>query len=280
MAETSTGPFAALTTPRTSTPNLDAKLAELLWEPPDIEKGTEGQAGTRRFKYANLLAVMTPLRPELKRLKLSWRTKPMLREDGLFVVRWRITDLDSGECDTGDYPVEATAPQARGSEITYASRYSLVNVTGVTPEGDDDDAAAAQKSRKRQAPHPDVPELAAELTEGAVPGVTRSRPTRPQPDAWSGAKPGDKFNRSQAGRFWAGIKRLGYGTDDRDAVLALVGGWVGRKLESTTELVQADADKVFNCLQAEEDRRRDPEWTGAAGSSTPPGGPAAPPGGG
>jgi hypothetical protein len=261
---------------KTTTPALDAKLAELLWDPPDIEKGTEGQAGTRRFKYANLLAVMTALRPELKRLHLSWRTMPLLTESGLFVVRWRITDLDSGECDTGDYPVEATAPQARGSEITYASRYSLVNVTGVTPEGDDDDAAAAQRGRRRgrQEPHPNVPELADELTEGAVPGVQRSRPTSPQADQWSGAKPTDPLNRSQTGRLWAGIKRLGYGTDDRDVVLALVGGWAGRPLESTKDLTQADADRVFDGLKAEELRRKDPE-TGRGGDALPPGEPAA-----
>lgn len=263
------------------TPALDAKLAELLYDPPEVTKGATGQAGTRNFKYANLLTVMTALRPKLKDLKLVWRTRPMLTEGGQFVVRWTIRDLDSGEWDTGDYPVDATSPQGRGSEITYATRYSVVNVTGITPEGDDDDGAKAQKERRgRQAPHPNAPALADNLERGQVPGVSRTRPDRPADDAWT-TDPAAMMNRSQSGKMWAGLRALGYGAEDRDAVLELLGGWLTppRTLESTKQLTARDARQVLDALAVEQTIRADPE-AGRGGQATPPSEPAAPSGGG
>jgi hypothetical protein len=256
------------------TPALDAKLAELLWEPPEVEKATKGQAGTRTFNYADLPSVMKALRPRLRELRLSWRTKPLLAEDGTFVVRWKITDLDSGEWDTGDYPITAESPQGRGAEITYASRYSVVNVTGLTPEGDPDldGGQAGPGRRRRQEAHPNVPALADNLERGAVPGVTRSRPDGPQEDAWTTAQPATgKINASQRGRLWAGLKRLGYtSTADRDEVLKLLGGWLvpPRELASTTELTAAEARQVLDALAVEETIRADPEWKGASRDTT------------
>jgi hypothetical protein len=91
--------------------------------------------------------------------------------------------------------------------------------------------------------------------------VRRERPAAPRDDAWSG-DPGAKRTDAQSRKLWAGLRRLGYSNDDRDAVLALLGGWIGRELDSTTNLTVAEAGKALDCLTAEELRARDPESGG------------------
>ena len=56
----------------------------------------------------------------------------------------------SGDHEAGEYPLPTSGtPQAIGSAITYARRYTLVAVTGLAPE-DDDDGAAAEAERAGQ----------------------------------------------------------------------------------------------------------------------------------
>ena len=244
----------------TATPHLDAKLAKLWWEPPEITKRSDAKYG----KYANLLTVMTALRPVLRDLGMGWRTWPLRLEDGTFVLRWKITDLESGECESGDYPIYATTPQGIGSEITYACRYSLVAVTGViAEEAEDDDGEGAPKAPRRtraKVPGADHERLVSDNVRGAVPGVRRTRagespdpggdPWLDQPAGKLPEPPEDQpgsISRAQLTRLHAGFEKLGM---DRDVRMTTIAEVVGRPVGSSTDLSLTEGQKVLAWLSA------------------------------
>jgi hypothetical protein len=130
---------------------LFAALAQLQANLPKIAKdgeakveGSEGKRGYT-YKYADLADVAEVVEPMLGKHGLAFTAKPTL-VDGMFGLAYKLVH-ESGEFDDGFYPLpdpRNVKPQAVGSAITYARRYSLCAVTGVAPNGDDDDAATAQ----------------------------------------------------------------------------------------------------------------------------------------
>jgi len=99
--------------------------------------------------------------PALARHGLSWSTLPTIQDDGKFVLRYSLRHT-SGQQESGTWPLPATSspPQALGSAITYARRYCLCAVTGVSPD-DDDDGAAAQSAEAPSEPlwDTEIPQL-------------------------------------------------------------------------------------------------------------------------
>ncbi|HEX7746208.1 MAG TPA: ERF family protein, partial [Micromonosporaceae bacterium] len=124
------------------TPDLAAALAKLQTRLPDVKKTEKGQAGNRETRYADLANISRQILPLLGELGLSFTSYPTLNDKGTFVLRYELMH-SSGQSKGGDYPLMGNSPQAHGSAITYARRYTLIAVTGVAPE-DDDDAATAQ----------------------------------------------------------------------------------------------------------------------------------------
>ena len=134
----------------TETPSLAAALAAFQAELPRIGKGNTADAGTYKYKYADLADVSSTVLPLLGKHGLSFSAKPMLDEAGKFVLEYTLRH-SSGEQDGGRYPLPTGKPQDVGSAITYARRYALSAITGVAPDTDDDGASA-----------PDVPDRHAE----------------------------------------------------------------------------------------------------------------------
>jgi hypothetical protein len=134
----------------TETRALNAALAALQSDLPAIAKDQTANAGTYRYKYADLADVTQAIMPLLGKHGLSFTSRPTLH-DGRFVLRYELRH-ESGEEIAGVYPLpERGSPQEIGGQITYARRYCLCAVTGVAPADDDDDAAAAQRAaQKRQ----------------------------------------------------------------------------------------------------------------------------------
>ena len=130
---------------------LFAALAGVQADLPRIAKdadakipGKDGKQGYA-YKYADLADVAEAVMPLLGKHGLAFTAKPTM-DDGMFGLAYSLVH-ESGEKDAGFYPLpdpRSTPPQQVGSAITYARRYCLCAVTGVAPNGDDDDAGAAQ----------------------------------------------------------------------------------------------------------------------------------------
>lgn len=124
--------------------NLATALAAFQKALPKIGKGSVADAGTYKFKYADLADVSAAVLPLLGEHGLSFSARPTLDEGGRFVLAYELLHA-SGDSRSGAYPLPASGnSQAIGSAITYARRYALCAVTGVAADEDDDGQAAKE----------------------------------------------------------------------------------------------------------------------------------------
>lgn len=151
--------------------SLAAALAAFQAALPAIVKNKAGQARGARTRYADLAEVSSEVLPLLGAHGLSFSARPTLLDDGRFVLAYALRHESGGE-DTGMYPLPQNAgPQDLGSALTYARRYTLMAVTGVAPDDDDDGhAAQAAHDRQQQRPAPNGRQRPATL---AVPPVAK-----------------------------------------------------------------------------------------------------------
>lgn len=135
-------------------------LAAFQQELPVIEKDQKANVKTKSgpsfsYEYADLATVSQAILPLLGKHGIAWVCKTLPDDTGAFFLHYKLVH-ESGESTNGIYPLPPlnTPPQAMGSAITYARRYSLLTITGVAPGGEDDDGAAAQQTppQSRQAP--------------------------------------------------------------------------------------------------------------------------------
>jgi hypothetical protein len=170
---------------------LFAALAALQADLPRIGKGNTADVTNAQgkklysYKFADLADVSQAIMPKLGKVGLAFTSKPTL-VDGQFVLVYKLTHV-SGETDEGMYPLPANGtPQAIGGAITYARRYCLCAVTGIAPDGDDDDARAAEDNHRQSA---------ADAFERAAPAQQPRHAERmasvPADDPWYGAAPPD-----------------------------------------------------------------------------------------
>lgn len=112
-------------------------------------KDTTGQVGKGVYKYADLASVWDACKAALSANNIAVIQKPDF--DG--PVMWLETMLlhSSGDCITGRYPLRPTqdSPQAYGSALTYARRYSLSAMVGIVTDEDDDGAAGSTRRGER-----------------------------------------------------------------------------------------------------------------------------------
>lgn len=110
---------------------------------PHVDKGSVNP----HFKsaYSPLEDIVKVVLPALAAQGLTWMTMPTM-DGSEFVLKYELRHV-GGESVGGAYPLVGGNDQQRGSSISYAKRYALCAVTGVTPGGDDDDGNAATKSK-------------------------------------------------------------------------------------------------------------------------------------
>lgn len=108
---------------------------------PHVGKNREADTGKYKYRYVDLETVHDAILPLLRGNGLLWVTWPTMTERG-FALHYELSHT-SGESVSGDYYLPTGGAQEIGSAITYARRYALVTLTGLTPSGDDDDGAAA-----------------------------------------------------------------------------------------------------------------------------------------
>lgn len=130
--------------------NLFAALSAAQSEITFAAKDSTGQVGQQKTRYADLTSVWEACRGPLTRNKLSVVQLPAA--DGNKVTVTTILGHASGEWFSESLTVIArdASPQAVGSAITYARRYMLAPMVGVT--ADDDDGLAAQSHAPQHAP--------------------------------------------------------------------------------------------------------------------------------
>lgn len=122
--------------------------------------------GKYSFDYATFDAILALVRPALASQGLAF-VQGLDNVDGKPFVVTRLSHK-SGEWIEASTPVVAAqgnGPQAFGSSITYAKRYALTAMLGISADEDDDGAAAADHKAEKtdrpakpaNAPHPNAP---------------------------------------------------------------------------------------------------------------------------
>ena len=148
--------------------NLAAAMAAVQAKLPRVHKAETADTGKYQYRYASLADVSEAVLPLLAEHGLSFVCMPTISDGGHFVLVYRLMHV-SGEALEGAYPLPTSAtPQAQGSAITYARRYTLLSVVGVAPDDDDDGQAAEQAATsngRRSQAQPDHETLLSKVNE-------------------------------------------------------------------------------------------------------------------
>lgn len=110
-----------------------------------------------KSKYASLASIRDAAVPILAKHGVALVQRTAITQSGTIVV----TELHGfGDIISSEMPVivgEKTTPQNFGSALTYARRYSMAAIVGISAD-DDDDANAAMEAGKVAAPRKQKPE--------------------------------------------------------------------------------------------------------------------------
>lgn len=100
-----------------------------------------------KSKYASLASVRDAITPSLSKNGLS--VSQLCSRDNVETILMH----SSGQyisCSTPIICAQNCTPQAFGSALTYAKRYGLSSICGISSDDDDDGNAAEQETKKRQ----------------------------------------------------------------------------------------------------------------------------------
>ena len=128
-------------------------LVEFQKEMPVVQRATEGQAGQRKYNYADLTDIVKEVTPVLAKHGLAFTCTPRYNPDHGTYETLAMLVHTSGSSIEGSLPIFGNTPQAIGSSLTYNRRYLLSNLTGIVTD-EDDDAAAAQRQPSYARPQP------------------------------------------------------------------------------------------------------------------------------
>jgi hypothetical protein len=133
------------TTPRTADLSLHASLVAAIGEIPPIKP--TGQNKHLGNQYMTLGDILAGVRPTLSKHGLAISQRPLVTSAGAGSIT-TILHKDGGCYETSlILPVSQQNPQAIGSAITYARRYTLTGLLGIAADLDDDAEAAMPAPR-------------------------------------------------------------------------------------------------------------------------------------
>lgn len=137
---------------------------------PPVDRDQENPHFKSRF--VSLGNLLTKTRPVLNRHGIAITQKPMLDEQGNFVLRTNLVHV-SGESDGFDSPLNPTKndPQGQGSAITYMRRYTTSALLGIADQDDDDGAVAAEQKQGQKQSKPKPPPAPAKRQKPATVGA-------------------------------------------------------------------------------------------------------------
>ena len=132
---------------------LYSSYLQVIAEVPNFVTDSSAQAGNRgTYKYLSLSTLLQRVKPVFAQHGIMFRQEVVNTPSDagkmqLGEVRTIVFDADGNDIQVGAYPFVLSAdPQAIGSAVTYARRYSLYAALGIFPEKDDDGAAASAYS--------------------------------------------------------------------------------------------------------------------------------------
>ena len=241
--------------------SLAAALALVQSKLPPIGKSKTATVATKSggsysYDYADLAQVSQVIVPMLGAAGLAWITKPTLLPDGKLALAYRLLHT-SGESEEGLYPLPSTgSPQEIGSAITYARRYTLCSVTGVAPEQDDDDGAAASRQGKAgrgRTAQREQPPAAPPAEPPARPRRTAQRTRTPAGPPLPGERGYDNNSDLERPATTDQLKMLHATLGElnvagREARLRLATDVVGRDLGSSSDLTVREASTLIDTL--------------------------------
>jgi hypothetical protein len=134
-------------------PSVYSKLFAVQSEMPTIPKTATNPHF--KSKYADLPTIMTILQPILAKHRVLL-LQPILNSehDSIITICTRFIDIDSGKGVSAvtTMPIgNNKTPQAFGSAITYARRYSLCSFLGIVADEDDDGSLTVDTGKLSQA---------------------------------------------------------------------------------------------------------------------------------
>lgn len=228
-----------------TTPPADYAIADALAaaqaELRDPPRAKEGQIrGRRGYRYAGLDDLLGTVRPVLARHGIAIVQPVELRDGQLYLI----SRLIHGSGDTLEslWPLTCTgSAQERGSELTYARRYTLEGLIGVAATEDDDGSSASEQrgeQSQQQAPRPP-----------RAPQQPRQQPQQrqapPSPPATSGPQ---VWSEGDAAAFTSAVKAEGWTYQEVcDAIQAQSAE--GRR---PSEMTLEQRQRAFRWLQTEE----------------------------
>lgn len=161
------------------TPSHSEQLDQLGAAMAAAQADIEGAAKDRdnpffKTTYATLASVWAACKPALTKNGLSVLQFSEPGSDGTLALTTMLLHA-SGQYVSGTEVVRLVKddPQGYGSAMTYARRYGLAAMVGVSPEDDDAEAATDRRPRQRQ--------------QAAPPPVAPRPPVQPQQQAMTGA---------------------------------------------------------------------------------------------
>lgn len=269
--------------------NVDEALLMFQADLPVLKKDKDGQVGNQRTKYADLTQANEVVLTRLNALGCIWTCAPRMISLGdqlRFVLAWELKHVESDTRRTGDFPVQGDNPMKLGSGITYARRYSLLAVTGVIPEDEDDDgqafedgvrrAPASGRARGQRQPRPAQAPGPARRPPGNAPALPGEEPlpgnlteeedrrrerarqaggVRPVADG----EPIDPKQQRQMHALWGELVKLGQtqyaGDAGRDARLEMTAKLAGRDaLSTSSDLTYGEGERVIERLKGRRDQ--------------------------
>lgn len=118
--------------------NLMESFQATLNDIPSFVTDETAQAGKRIYKYLNLATILKTIKPIFAKHGIGF-TQLVETMDGKTGIVKTIIFNNEEEKTLGAYPFLIVGdPQANGSAVTYARRYSLYAVLGIYPDKDDD----------------------------------------------------------------------------------------------------------------------------------------------
>jgi hypothetical protein len=261
--------------------SVDAALHIFQSNLPVLKKDKDGQVGNQKTKYADLTQANEVVLTRLNALGCIWTCSPKMISLGdqlRFVLSWELKHVPSDTRRTGDFPIQGDNPMKLGSGITYARRYSLLAVTGVIPEDDDDDgqafedgvrrAPASGRARAQREPRParaqgetrrppgNAPPLPGDEPPDDVPAADeRARQAGGTPPPIGEFDPGSitKGQLSRIHALWGDLVKLGQtqfaGDAGRAERITATARLVGdQDLSTTSDLSFADAEILIEKL--------------------------------